>query len=208
MHANALIGISFIKKREALALTLVFLIPFSFFAQNLRPVAAFVPNAFTTYLSSGGKIHFKNNSVNSESYLWDFGDGAGTSSEEHPVYYYNSPGIYNVKLVTRSKHNVDSMDILIIVMADEKNYFLKQEDQIGFSYNTLTAAYNLKLDFTLMKDVSVSICDTNLKTIRQETLHAISAAEIPIDVANLTAGTYIVMVRTQDGVKKTFKIIK
>jgi PKD repeat protein len=208
MHSCASICNSYIKNRGSLILTIVFLIPFSFFCQSYKSTAAFIPNAFTAYLSGGGEIHFKNISSNSESYLWDFGDGAGTSSEEHPVYYYNTPGVYNVKLVTRSKHNIDSMDILIIVVDDQKNSFINQEDQIGFSYNTLTAAYNLSLEFILMKNVSVSICDMNLNTMKQETYFAISSAQIPIDVANLTAGTYIVMVRTQDGVKKTFKIIK
>lgn len=31
-------------------------------------------------------------------YSWDFGDGIGTSSEQHPVYVYNDVGVYDVTL--------------------------------------------------------------------------------------------------------------
>lgn len=40
---------------------------------------------------------FTNNSLNAESYMWDFGDGT-TSTEENPVHTYAADGTYNVKL--------------------------------------------------------------------------------------------------------------
>lgn len=33
------------------------------------------------------------------SWEWDFGDGAATTSQQHPVHYYNQSGIYTVSLV-------------------------------------------------------------------------------------------------------------
>lgn len=46
-----------------------------------------------------GKVTFKNQSEPANSYLWIFGDGK-TSTDANPVHFYNSVGIYNVKLIT------------------------------------------------------------------------------------------------------------
>lgn len=43
-------------------------------------------------------ISFINNSVNANSYVWDFGDNT-TSTEENPSHTYAEPGIYEVTLV-------------------------------------------------------------------------------------------------------------
>lgn len=52
-------------------------------------------------------VTFTNSSINADSYIWDFGDGIGTSSEANPIYTYASPGTYNVKL-TASKNDVSA----------------------------------------------------------------------------------------------------
>lgn len=54
---------------------------------------------FTDSLNSFDKntIFFTNLSSQSKEYLWDLDDGTITT-EENPVHYYQTPGIYNVKL--------------------------------------------------------------------------------------------------------------
>ena len=41
---------------------------------------------------------FTNSSSNATSYVWDFGDNSGTSTDENPTYTYTAGGIYTVKL--------------------------------------------------------------------------------------------------------------
>jgi len=53
--------------------------------------------AFTHENISPATIQFTNNSVNADSYLWDFGDGTPTSIEEDPIHTYS---INNDFLVT------------------------------------------------------------------------------------------------------------
>ncbi len=60
-----------------------------------EPRARFTPvqsadNAFT--------FDFVNESINSESFAWDFGDGVGTSTEESPSYTYAVEGNFSVQL--------------------------------------------------------------------------------------------------------------
>ena len=47
---------------------------------------------------AGTPIQFANESVDGNSYCWDFGDGT-FSCEENPSHIYNSAGVYTVKLV-------------------------------------------------------------------------------------------------------------
>lgn len=44
-------------------------------------------------------VKFSQNVAGSASYLWDFGDGT-TSAEDNPTHTYNTPGRYNVRLIT------------------------------------------------------------------------------------------------------------
>ena len=46
-------------------------------------------------------VHFKDLSSSTfpiTSWLWDFGDGVGTSTNKNPAYKYTSPGTYTVTL--------------------------------------------------------------------------------------------------------------
>lgn len=48
------------------------------------------------------EVQFTNNSTYYTSVLWDFGPGEGTSTLSNPVHYYNTPGVYPVKLLVTS----------------------------------------------------------------------------------------------------------
>lgn len=64
--------------------------------------------------SAPTKLVFKNNSLKSESFLWDFGDGT-TSSEASPEHKYFLSGKYIVKLTAKkgNKMSVSEQEILI-----------------------------------------------------------------------------------------------
>ncbi len=61
---------------------------------------------FTTNDRSGCApylVNFTNNSVDANTYLWDFGDST-TSTNQNPSHIYNHPGIYTVTLISSSTH--------------------------------------------------------------------------------------------------------
>jgi PKD repeat protein len=52
------------------------------------------------------RVDFNNLSINSNTYLWDFGDG-DTSTEANPTHYYSAPGKYTVTLTSINSTDTD-----------------------------------------------------------------------------------------------------
>jgi PKD repeat protein len=52
-------------------------------------------------------IHFTNNSLYADTYLWDFDDGS-TSTEFEPTHTYDQAGIYNVKLIVEGEGGIET----------------------------------------------------------------------------------------------------
>ena len=86
------------------------------------PVAMF--EASTTETGNPDElITFNNTSVNSESYLWDFGDGT-TSEEENPGHQFDHPGSYTITLYAWSADQCADtiiMENLVSVLEGEGN---------------------------------------------------------------------------------------
>ncbi|MBS1547537.1 MAG: M4 family metallopeptidase [Bacteroidetes bacterium] len=78
---------------------------------NSAVVAAFTPSVFYN-CAAPATVQFTNGSLNSSSYVWDFGDGA-TSTEVSPVHTYNAPGSYTVTLVANGSTLCNSTDTLV-----------------------------------------------------------------------------------------------
>lgn len=62
-------------------------------------------------------VDFVNLTATTQEYLWDFGDGIGTSTETNPTYTYLNPGTYMVKLTNTNPQlgciRVDSMEVKV-----------------------------------------------------------------------------------------------
>ncbi len=76
-------------------------------AQPQPPVANFVgsPSSGTAPLT----VNFTDQSSGSPtSWIWDFGDGVGTSSQQNPSYTYQNPGSYTVSLTATNAYGSDA----------------------------------------------------------------------------------------------------
>ncbi len=65
----------------------------------------------------GNPVRFRNLTASAPpiDYWWDFGDGAGTSTETHPAYTYGSTGTYTVTLVATNTAGTDSVGHPVVV---------------------------------------------------------------------------------------------
>lgn len=76
-----------------------------FHLNQMAPTAGFVHNGPIQF---GQEAQFTNTSLGSQpmTYAWDFGDGLGTSTEEHPRYMYGMDGEYLVTLTATNDFGV------------------------------------------------------------------------------------------------------
>ena len=80
----------------------------------LAPTAEFTTNSPVTL---GEPMVFTNQTAGTAplSFWWDFGDGAGTSTEVDPIYTYLSTGTFTVTLVATNTIGVDSVSHPVVV---------------------------------------------------------------------------------------------
>lgn len=73
-----------------------------------------LPVAGFTSTVNGSTVSFTNTSQNSTSWNWNFGD-AGTSTAQHPVHTYATPGSYTVTLIASNACGSDTFTTVITV---------------------------------------------------------------------------------------------
>lgn len=79
------------------------------------------------------QVDFINNSVNATSYKWSFGDNT-YSDEKNPKHTYTNKGVYDIKLIVKSKNNCkDSALIYDFVVKGSKYKIIKPS---AFTPNT------------------------------------------------------------------------
>ncbi|MBD3639158.1 MAG: T9SS type A sorting domain-containing protein [Crocinitomicaceae bacterium] len=76
-------------------------------------------SASTSTAQVGDTIYFLDNSINPNSWEWDFGDGA-ISFSQNPYHVYNLPGIYQVELTINKECHYDRQ-CFTVEITDEHN---------------------------------------------------------------------------------------
>lgn len=73
-----------------------------------------VPEAIFAFSTTGATASFNNQSLNSNSYAWSFGDGS-SSSETNPDYSYPADGSYLVQLIAMNTCGADTSQQLVTI---------------------------------------------------------------------------------------------
>jgi len=80
------------------------------------PIGGPAPNAGFTVTLSGLTASFNNTTTGGVSYLWDFGDGQ-TSTSQNPVHTYATEGIFNVSLTATNPNGTGTASAIAFVSA-------------------------------------------------------------------------------------------
>ena len=65
------------------------------------------PRNTVSYTTDSTTVNFYNNIIHASSWHWNFGDGA-TDTVQMPTHTYINPGIYNVSVIVKYQHCVDT----------------------------------------------------------------------------------------------------
>lgn len=158
------------------------------------PVAQF-SNTDTSYLSNNGAISFINNSVNSTSNIWNFGDMNGTSTLINPTYNYISAGVYMVSLIAESNSGCLDTTRKSIVIVDNTSGIKNPQNTMGLVLKTLERnEFILNGTYTESEKVQISINDVQGKNVYDFGFVNSKNIQFPIDLSSVNAGIYYLVV--------------
>jgi PKD repeat protein len=101
-------------------------------------VAEDLPSANFNSTVNGSGVDFINNSVDGTTYLWDFGDNAGTSNDFEPFYLYNEDGIYTVTLETTNACGTDVFTQTVTISNPPANAAFSANTTFGCAPETVS----------------------------------------------------------------------
>jgi PKD repeat protein len=87
------------------------------------------PAAAYTVEIDGSTVSFTNGSVQADSYLWFFGDGQSSTSE-NPVHQYINSGTFNTQLIATNECGNDTTELEIQISAEANASFSVLDDTI------------------------------------------------------------------------------
>ncbi len=151
---------------------------------TLGPVASFIYEDTDTT----AQVRFTDQSAKEPtSWHWDFGDGM-TSTEEHPLHTYLTPGTYEVCLWVENRFGTDSICEMVPVI------FTGTEDLVNA--NLFKIFPNPTMDYF---GIQSSLEINKVEVYASDGRLLLSDAERNISVRNLPSGLYVVKVRFRNG---------
>ena len=127
---------------------------------NYGPLAG-----FDFVLSSGRWVAFEDKSVNSTSWLWDFGDGQ-TDTVQNPLHHYELPGSYQVIQYATNDCGTDTLETEVIIRG-----ILSVESNIGA--NTGSALIEIA-GFGFTPNSEVQLVKDGVSTVTADTVEFVS----------------------------------
>ncbi|HHB78232.1 MAG TPA: T9SS type A sorting domain-containing protein [Saprospiraceae bacterium] len=153
------------------------------------PVTAYdVPEAdYNFSINEQHLAEMENQSLEAETYFWDFGDGS-TSTEENPIHEFLANGdSYDIVLVAGNHCGFDTISRnLIIVGVDDL------DDSFGFGLypNPNSGLFHIQADAHQTVDMELQIWDILGRQVHHQTWTPRSRLKTPIDVTYLAKGLY------------------
>lgn len=151
--------------------------------------AAFIFTADTVYYPN--PISPLNYSLYSSSWMWDFGDNNGTSTDANPFYFYGAPGMYNVMLVAYDSACSDTAWHTIVLMNNVGMPEMIAPQSIALAHTPQGANLLFEEDGDAMIQVEVFSADGRLISATQQ---AVNGGVSPVNMIGYASGNYIVRV--------------
>ena len=153
-----------------------------------------IPNAKFTHTNNQNQFTFSNQSVRSNQYEWDFGDGTAISTQTNPSHSYNTVGNYivtlkainNCGLIERFK---DTVHVTSIVNGIDD---LASTSQIRFHQQGQTLLVENLQD-------GMQLCIYDAKGSLVSVINAMSGTQ-PVSIQHLNCGLYYLSIKNKSQV--------
>jgi choice-of-anchor B domain-containing protein len=144
-----------------------------------------------SYEMEENKVSFTNESLLSDSYVWDFGDGSDLEDKESPVHEYSNEVLdYTVSLTAYgdcgSNVKEEQIQILVTDVSDE----LISENFVLYP-NPTSTEIKINAEFSNNQEWNYKITSINGKRIKKG---IVSTMKNSIDLRGIKSGTYIIQI--------------
>lgn len=152
------------------------------------------PIATFSHEQLSGVVHFLNESMYGDSYVWEFGDGS-TSNEFSPIHQYGDNASYNVRLtVTNNCTSVIHEEVVVITTSTADIHSTPT-----FSIYPNPARHQFFIDLQtsqLSKEATIEIFNISGQLVFIQKLSGTRFSEpVKIEPGNFTSGTYQVSIK-------------
>lgn len=184
--------------------------------------AAFESSATTVSMSEGGAIQFTNtSSTNTQSFKWEFGDGATDSLNTMPLHQYQHWGQFTVRLTASNAHCADTVETTISVTGVQSNGGFDGEEMLSSITDQETTKNELKFEVTVADQslilspdqliegqVTVKINNISGQLVLETVLYDIPSEGTSIDISTLNQGLYTFGIQTDQAMIKSGEFAK
>jgi hypothetical protein len=163
---------------------------------NLHALSDQTVAQFSSF-ENGTSITFTNESINANSYHWDFGDGQ-TSTDLNPSNSYASNGTYTIELIALDSCDSDTLTLQLIINNAGLNTISQQQVLLKNLQNNY-----YKIETSTLEEFEIGVFDLLGNTVCSSNL-------LPnelIDLNFLNQGIYYITLKIK-GQNYSFKVIK
>ena len=167
-------------------------------------VADFSPLETVINIAEGEYLEVNNNSLNSDTYLWDFGDG-NQSSEFEPQHTYSEIGFYTVSLHASNTSCQESIEIEIEVIDQPVGI----DDLDGSDFNMFIDGNSqlvIESDFNISNPVRIEIINYIGQQVYSATINNFNGFE-RIQMSELSKSIYLVSLISNGETLFTKKVV-
>ncbi|MBW8051505.1 MAG: T9SS type A sorting domain-containing protein [Cytophagales bacterium] len=151
--------------------------------------------ADTFFITDSVAVEFSTNSIFSENWYWDFGDGA-TDTVQNPVHIYDSAGTYPVILIVTSGNCTDTAVTIIIILNSvgiNEHIILKKFLLNAYpnpANESVTIIYKLPEN---TKKAAIGVYDLAGKELKHFKIKNIQGS-LDLDISELANGIYLLSI--------------
>lgn len=162
-----------------------------------------LPDASFTFSNVDHLVTFTNTSPVSDSYFWDFGDGA-TSTAIDPVHDYSVNGLYNAYLVATNFCGTDtafaSIDLQFIGLGENL-----MTERLYLYPNPTNGPATLGVPLVTESEFNLAIYSEKGELVQVQ--NHVNSSVIQLDLSNFQNGTYFIHVTSTNGWTGIQKIV-
>ncbi|MEM6345767.1 MAG: PKD domain-containing protein, partial [Bacteroidota bacterium] len=162
--------------------------------------ATFTANRTQLTLPWGGEVDFTDQTTNTVSWAWDFGDGA-TSTDQNPSHTYTVVDTYTVILTVT---NADGCTDIASTTIEATGFNTSIDQDVLYSEglnifpNPGTGIFFLEIAYSANDRGQLQVFDAQGRIVRTETMTLIQPQTTQLDLSDLPNGIYTVLWRGKD----------